>query len=84
MARLYRLASMSTTSRKIHLSNKGDALAEGLTRVVSLIWADGIESRSLATPTGARELAAWVKANPLFASRPRVRSVATGRFVSAN
>lgn len=84
MARLYRLASLATTSRKVHLSNKGDALAEGLTRVVHVRWTDGYKAATLATPAGARELAAWAAANALFAFRPRVRDVVTGRFVSAN
>lgn len=80
--RTYRLASMTTTSRKIHLSNRGDALAESLVRVVALKWADGFLSRSLATVNDACDLAAWAAENANAARVAYVRSVVTGRFVS--
>ena len=84
MARLYRLASLTTTCRKMHLSNKGDALASGLLRTVHIHWADGVKSASLASPAEARTLAAWARGNRLFTNGARVRDIVTGRFVSVN
>lgn len=82
MARTYRLASMTTNSRKIHLSNRGDALAEGLIRTVALNWKDGYRSLCLQTVNDAADLVDWAKANRNAVSPAYVRSVVTGRFVS--
>ena len=83
MARTYRLASLSTECRRLHLANRGEALASGLLRTVSYVWRDGVRQTALMTPAQAAEHKAWCERNANAVSYRYTRSIITGRFVAA-
>lgn len=82
MARTYRLSNLTTSDKRTHLANKGQCLAEGLTRVVAFRWADGFPQTALMNAGQALEHKLWCKANAHAVTYRYARSVITGRFVA--